>query len=182
LYAAELIYDNFYNLNDDNQTVTYPDDFAGARLDYYGNLRVHLVADKADISKYEELLKDFDCVIYDIYAKYSLNELNQIREIVVEALQKNNYPMLSYGFRVHTNKLSLGFIDIDDEMQKDIESFLADFIMQNEVLTAMNVTTDLFVLEEGKDFLHRPLYEKTYIDDTIIGDRYAYYKAIGKPY
>jgi len=157
LEAYEMLYEIF-TINDDG-TVKYPDDFAGAWIDV-DKLHVSLVSDMADWGKYRKILKDFDCVVFES-AEHSLNDLEKIRDIVFDVFVEENYSIVSGGANVRKNKIQLEFTEFKKE-EKEINEFLSDFVVQEpmllesdfikreQTLSDRNINENLFILEEGE--------------------------------
>jgi hypothetical protein len=134
LQAWEVLYELFEFVDDVGNV--YPDDFAGGWIDG-GNLHISLT-ENADISRYKELLRDFDCVVFET-AKYSLNELNRIRRTVSDTLQKEGFSIIGHGVDEMNNKITLTYSQSDNVSEMALRSSLAD----------TGICEKLFVLEKG---------------------------------
>ncbi len=87
----------------------YPDDFAGTWYDD-GILHV-VVTDEHGISDYKEILKDHDCVEYEL-ARFSLNELSDIQKKLSGDMQSIE-GLVTIGVDQKHNKIRLGVCDIE---------------------------------------------------------------------
>ena len=129
--------------------VTYPVDFAGGWIDG-SNLHIALT-EKADLNKYKELLKNYDCIVFET-AKYSLNDLDGIRDIVFNAMQ-DDYPITGGFANEKENNIVLRFSDLDE---RRINSFLSEYISKElstkfeSINNNLPSESDLFSLETGE--------------------------------
>lgn len=137
---------------DEYGNATYTDDFAGGWIGDDNNLYIALTSDsRKTLNYYGEVLEDFDCVIFE-KAEYSLNELNEIRDIVFEELRED-YSIISAGVSEKENKIVFGVEDLDKRSERSIKSSLSDIVDENQDLIDMDIDEGLFVLEEGEEVI-----------------------------
>ncbi|MDR2044625.1 MAG: S1 family peptidase [Clostridium sp.] len=125
-------------------TITYPDDYAGVWIADY---KLHVATTSTNKNNYGELLKDFDCVVFET-AEYSVNELDKIRYSIFEVLKKE-HSAVSHYVDVVENKINFGFLELDES---NIRLSLASLISLSESnivkdsLPEKAISLDLFVL------------------------------------
>jgi hypothetical protein len=130
-----------FTVNKDG-TITYPDDYAGA---WYsdGKLHIALTSNKRETtSRYNEILKGFDCIVFKT-ARYSINELDEVRDLVSETLWKD-FSLVSHYVDVKENKIVLEFLELDET---NIRQSLSSTI--RSVASDKSISSDLFILERG---------------------------------
>ena len=137
LGAWELLFTTQFTINHDS-SVTYSGKFAGGWLDN-DKLYVSITCEIAT-EFYRELLSDFADVVRFVTATYTLNELNEIRMAVDEILFDRGYQIVSHYVNVQQNRISLRFLELDEETERSIEASLS--LVLPELSAALPEMTD----------------------------------------
>lgn len=137
-----------FKLTEDGSYV-YPDDYAGAWYDK-GILHV-VIIDEDAITTYKEILKDYDCVHYEI-ADYSLNTLNYIRYSLYDTLREE-YAAVSHYVDQKTNKINIGFLNLEKNrasINAIVSTIVKDDIVLKSIVSEEFELEKMFVFCEGE--------------------------------
>jgi hypothetical protein len=146
--------------------IIYPHDYAGAWHD--GRyLHIALTSDSSEWGRYRELLRDFDCIVFET-AEHSLNDLTRLNLFLFFALSEAGYPLISSGVRESQNRINLTFSDLNSKIEEQARSFLSDMIEENDELfgsfsnrnrTMSDENEDLFTFGRGTPFVRNSRLE-----------------------
>jgi hypothetical protein len=138
-----------FGMNDEMNSWVYPDDFAGGWVNW-DKLHIAVTSDStATMSRYDAIFAGYnDTIVYEP-ARYSLNELNRIRESLFESMRAD-FPIIGHHVSEQTNQIVLTFSELNDTVERDVKSFLSRTAKQDRTLSDMSISSDLFVFEKGE--------------------------------
>lgn len=142
LNTLDKIYKDFIGHDDDGGEV-YPEEFAGTEIDGTKLIVYLTTTDESTISKYREAT-DNTCVEFK-QAKFSLNELNRIRDAVTPEFAKR----ISYvgsAANAHTNKIHIYTQDDSEDAVKALESIFNSRNLHSNLDAAKSLDIGLFKL------------------------------------
>lgn len=128
---------------DEEETVTYTDDFGGVFIDDDGKLNIGVVSDNAQINKLKKTANFDGQVVYKAYA-YSYNYLQELKDVLAEVMIE--YDIYTISIRESLNRVCV-YSDGTSE-EKDIIAYLRgngykdigaiEFITENEHELSVN--------------------------------------------
>jgi len=126
--------------NAESSEIIYPDDYAGAYIDEENNLHVKIIG-KGNIQYYKNLLQNDSNVIFE-EAETSLNDLNQIQDLLDEVMFTYNIELTS--LQQDTNTIDIHLKDMS------MEAAIIDYLCTH--MSDFNENSITFYPECGIEF------------------------------
>lgn len=126
---------------------SYPDDFAGTWVNA-PYLHIALTSNSPKtLERYQKLLKEYESIVVYETAKYSLNELNDIRYSVFKILAKE-HPITKHYVDVIENKIVFEFLELNEKsINASISSAMRNTAFKN------TLPSDLFIIKKGEPII-----------------------------